>query len=28
VAAADGTRFTNQQTKHGGFVSIEKVETF
>ncbi len=28
VATADGTRFTNQQTKHGGFVSIEKVESF
>src|SRR3954470_20245596 len=28
VATADGTRFTNQKTKHGGFVSIEKVEAF
>ena len=28
VATADGTRFTNQRTKHGMFVSIEKVETF
>jgi hypothetical protein len=28
VATSDGTRFTNQQTKHGGFVSIEKVESF
>jgi hypothetical protein len=28
VATADGTRFTNQQTKHGGFVSIDKVESF
>ena len=28
VATTDGTRFTNQRTKHGMFVSIEKVETF
>lgn len=28
VATSDGTRFTNQQTKHGMFVSIEKVETY
>jgi hypothetical protein len=28
VATSDGTRFTNQQTKHGMFVSIEKVEAF
>ena len=28
VASTDGTRFTNQRTKHGMFVSIEKVETF
>jgi hypothetical protein len=28
VATTDGTRFTNQKTKHGMFVSIEKVETF
>jgi hypothetical protein len=28
VATPDGTRFTNQRTKHGMFVSIEKVETF
>ncbi len=28
VANADGTRFTNDQTKHGMFVSIEKVNTF
>jgi hypothetical protein len=27
-ATSDGTRFTNQRTKHGMFVSIEKVETF
>lgn len=27
-ASSDGTRFTNQRTKHGMFVSIEKVETF
>ena len=27
-ATGDGTRFTNQRTKHGMFVSIEKVETF
>ena len=27
-ATTDGTRFTNQATKHGMFVSIEKVETF
>lgn len=28
VATTDGTRFTNQRTKHGMFVSIEKVETY
>ncbi|WP_123027976.1 hypothetical protein [Mycolicibacterium stellerae] len=28
VATTDGTRFTNQQTKHGMFVSIDKVETY
>jgi hypothetical protein len=28
VATSDGTRFTNQQTKHGMVVSIEKVETY
>ena len=28
VATSDGTRFTNQRTGHGMFVSIEKVETF
>jgi hypothetical protein len=28
VATSDGTRFTNQRTKHGMFVSIEKVETY
>lgn len=28
VASTDGTRFTNQRTKHGMFVSIEKVATF
>jgi hypothetical protein len=27
-ATADGTRFTNQRTKHGMSVSIEKVESF
>ena len=27
-ATSDGTRFTNQRTRHGMFVSIEKVETF
>ena len=27
-AAPDGTRFTNDQTKHGMFVSIDKVNTF
>ena len=27
-ATGDGTRFTNQRTKHGMFVSIEKVESF
>ena len=27
-ATEDGTRFTNQRTKHGMFVSIEKVESF
>ncbi len=28
IATADGTRFTNDQTKHGMFVSIDKVDTF
>lgn len=28
VASSEGTRFTNQRTRHGMFVSIEKVETF
>lgn len=28
VASIEGTRFTNQRTKHGMSVSIEKVETF
>jgi hypothetical protein len=28
LATSDGTRFTNQATKHGMFVSIEKVEVF
>jgi hypothetical protein len=28
VATPDGTRFTNQRTKHGMFVSIDKVEAF
>lgn len=28
VATSDGTRFTNQRTQHGMFVSIEKVETY
>ena len=28
VASSDGTRFTNQRTKHGMFVSVEKVETY
>jgi hypothetical protein len=27
-ATTDGTRFTNQATKRGMFVSIEKVESF
>jgi hypothetical protein len=27
-ATSDGTRFTNQRTGHGMFVSIEKVDTF
>jgi hypothetical protein len=27
-ATADGTRFTNQATKHGMFVSIDRVDTF
>jgi hypothetical protein len=27
-ATSDGTRFTNQRTKHGMFVSIEKVDSF
>jgi hypothetical protein len=28
AAAEDGTRFTNQKTGHGMFVSIDKVDTF
>jgi hypothetical protein len=28
VATSDGIRFTNQATKHGMFVSIEKVDVF
>ncbi len=28
IATADGTRFTNDQTGHGMFVSIDKVNTF
>ena len=28
VAAEDGTRFTNDRTGHGMFVSIEKVDTY
>ncbi|WP_163645150.1 hypothetical protein [Mycobacterium saskatchewanense] len=28
VATADGTRFTNDRTKHGMFVSLDKVNTF
>lgn len=28
LATSDGTRFTNQKTKHGMLVSIEKVETY
>lgn len=28
VATGDGTRFTNQATKHGMFVSIDKVDSF
>ena len=28
VATSDGTRFTNQRTRHGMFVSIEHVDTF
>ena len=28
VATTDGTRFINQRTRHGMYVSIEKVETF
>lgn len=28
VANAEGTRFTNDQTKHGMFVSLDKVNTF
>jgi hypothetical protein len=28
VATTDGTRFTNQRTKHGMFVSTDKVESF
>jgi hypothetical protein len=27
-AGADGTRFTNQKTKHGMYVSIDRVDTF
>ena len=27
-ATSDGTRFTNQRTKHGMFVSIDKVDSF
>ncbi len=27
-ATSDGTRFTNQRTRHGMFVSIDKVETY
>ncbi|CKR05752.1 lipoprotein [Mycobacterium tuberculosis] len=27
-ATTDGTRFTNNRTGHGMFVSIEKVDTF
>jgi hypothetical protein len=28
IASADGTRFTNDHTRHGMFVSLEKVNTF
>ena len=28
IATTDGTRFTNEHTRHGMFVSIEKVDTF
>ena len=28
IAAADGTRFTNDHTRHGMFVSLDKVNTF
>lgn len=28
IANADGTRFTNEATKHGMFVSVDKVNTF
>jgi hypothetical protein len=28
IATSDGTRFTNEHTRHGMFVSIEKVNTF
>ena len=28
IATTDGTRFTNEHTRHGMFVSIEKVSTF
>ena len=28
IATTDGTRFTNEHTRHGMFVSIEKVNTF
>ncbi|OBG76467.1 hypothetical protein A5714_15980, partial [Mycobacterium sp. E2462] len=28
IASTDGTRFTNDKTRHGMFVSVEKVNTF
>ncbi len=28
IASTDGTRFTNENTRHGMFVSIDKVNTF
>ncbi len=28
AASSDGTRFTNDRTGHGMFVSVEKVETY
>jgi hypothetical protein len=28
AASESGTRFTNEQTGHGMFVSVEKVDTF